>query len=81
MRSHEALPLFANGHREDDLDSQQRILLSLLHEGLTNKEIASRLGLAEATVKAKMNRLYRRFGVATRLQLLATALRERIIKN
>lgn len=40
--THEALPLLANGHREDDLDSQQRILLSLLHEGLTNKEIASR---------------------------------------
>lgn len=54
-------------------------LLRLLHAGLTNKEIAQRLGLAESTVKARFNRLYRRFGVASRVQLLTAAMRKGIL--
>jgi DNA-binding NarL/FixJ family response regulator len=65
---------------EGELDAHYLELLALLGEGLSNKEIGNRLGLAEATVKARMNRLYRRFGVATRLQLLSAVLRDGIIK-
>ena len=54
--------------------------MRLLHDGLSNKEIGHRLGLAEATIKARMNRLYRRFGVKTRLQLLAAAIRRGAIE-
>ena len=54
-------------------------VLELLQEGLTNKEIAHRLGLAEVTVKARLTRLYRRYGVNTRLQLLTAAIREGIV--
>ena len=57
----------------------QDAVLELLQEGLTNKEIANRLGLAEVTVKARLTRLYRRFGVSTRLQLLTAAIREGIV--
>lgn len=59
---------------EDDL-----ALLRYLADGLANKEIAQRLGLAEPTIKGRLNRLYRRFGVTTRLQLLATAMRRGLI--
>jgi DNA-binding NarL/FixJ family response regulator len=62
------------------VDEEERQLLVLLNEGLSNKEIAQRLGLAEPTIKAKFNRLYKRFGVATRLQLLTTAIREGILR-
>ena len=65
----------------DQLDPHLLEVLRLLHEGLSNKEIGNRLGLAESTVKGRMNRLYRRFGVTTRLQLLTTALRTRILKE
>lgn len=58
---------------------EERQLLVLLNEGLSNKEIGQRLGLAEPTIKARFNKLYKRFGVATRLQLLTTAIREGII--
>lgn len=58
----------------DEIGADDRTLLELLNEGLSNKEIGQRLGLAEPTVKARFNRLYKRFGVATRLQLLSTAI-------
>jgi DNA-binding NarL/FixJ family response regulator len=38
------------------------------------KEIAQRLGLAEVTIKSRLTRLYKRFGVSTRLQLLSSAI-------
>lgn len=80
----EALLLFAQraGGAPDNaaLESSQEELLRLLHDGLSNKEIGHRLGLAEATIKARMNRLYRRFGVKTRLQLLAAAIRRGAIE-
>jgi len=61
------------------VEEDERQLLMLLNEGLSNKEIAQRLGLAEPTIKARFNKLYKRFGVATRLQLLTRAFAEGII--
>lgn len=60
--------------REEEIDVDDRTLLELLNEGLSNKEIGQRMGLAEPTIKARFNRLYKRFGVATRLQLLSMAI-------
>jgi len=59
---------------EDDL-----LLLRYLHDGLSNKEMASHLHVAEVTIKTRMGRLYRKFGVNTRVQLLAAAIRERYV--
>jgi len=63
----------AEDHGED------RMLFTLLLEGLSNKEIASRRGIAEVTVKAHLTRLYKRHGVRTRLQLLSAAIRQHLI--
>jgi len=57
-------------------DEEELALLRMLNEGLSNKEIANRLQLAEVTVKARLGRLYRKYGVNTRLQLLSTALKQ-----
>ena len=38
-------------------------------EGLTNKEIAQRLRLAEATVKVHLHRIYRKLGITNRTTL------------
>jgi len=56
------------------LPERELTILRLLHEGLSNKEIAQRLGLAQVTIKSKLTRLYKRFGVSTRLQLLSSAI-------
>ena len=62
-----------------DVQSADLLLLRHLHEGLSNKEIAARLNIAEVTVKVRLGRLYRKFGVNTRLQLLTTAMREGMV--
>ncbi len=43
-------------------------VLSLLAEGLANKQIAARLGVSEKTVKAHLSGVFRRIGVSDRTQ-------------
>ncbi|MEV6426391.1 response regulator transcription factor [Nocardia sp. NPDC051463] len=50
------------------LTDQERTLLSLLGEGLTNRQIASRMFLAEKTVKNYVSRLLTKLGVERRTQ-------------
>lgn len=52
------------------LTRQQRRTLALLLRGLTNKEIAARLGIGEGTVKWHASRLYERFGIHNRTALV-----------
>lgn len=59
-----------------DREPEDRIMRELLSAGLSNKEIGARLGLAEVTIKARLTRLYRRYGVRTRLQLLSSMMRD-----
>jgi len=54
-------------------------ILEFLEEGLSNKDIARKLDLAPVTVKAHLTRLYRRFGVKTRLELLAYAITHHLL--
>lgn len=60
---------------ETGLSSTDRELLQMLAEGLSNKQMAERTGVAEVTVKTRLARLYRRFNVRSRVQLLAAAIR------
>lgn len=50
------------------LTDQERALLSLLAEGLTNKQIADRMFLAEKTVKNYVSRLLAKLGMERRTQ-------------
>jgi hypothetical protein len=45
----------------------------VMAEGLTNKEIAQRLKLAEGTVKVHLHRIYRKLGIANRTALAVRA--------
>ncbi|MFI6774715.1 response regulator [Nocardia sp. NPDC050412] len=58
------------------LTDQERTLLELLGEGLTNRQIASHMFLAEKTVKNYVSRLLTKLGVERRTQaaVLATKL-------
>ncbi|MQA07673.1 MAG: response regulator [Pseudonocardiaceae bacterium] len=60
-----------------DLTEQERTLLDLIGEGLTNRQIAERMFLAEKTVKNYVSRLLTKLGMQRRTQaaVLATELR------
>ena len=57
------------------LTEQERTLLGLLGEGLTNKQIAARMFLAEKTVKNYVSRLLAKLGMERRTQAAAYAAR------
>jgi DNA-binding NarL/FixJ family response regulator len=65
--------------REDLISLRERTILNLLAKGLSNKEIANSLGLSEVTAKFHLIKLYKRFGVQTRLQLLTYAIEHDLI--
>jgi DNA-binding NarL/FixJ family response regulator len=50
------------------LTDRERDVLILLVSGLSNKQIARRLGIAEKTVKAHLSNIFRSIGVADRTQ-------------
>ncbi|WP_431955799.1 response regulator transcription factor [Nocardia lijiangensis] len=55
------------------LTDQERVLLGLLGEGLTNRQIAQRMFLAEKTVKNYVSRLLTKLGVERRTQAAVLA--------
>jgi two-component system, NarL family, nitrate/nitrite response regulator NarL len=55
------------------LTVREREVLALLHEGLDNKRIAQRLGIAPATVKDHLDNLYGKLGVSDRLGAVRAA--------
>jgi DNA-binding NarL/FixJ family response regulator len=52
------------------LSKRQKQLLVMLDEGLSNRDIAERLGISEHTVKVHLWRLFRKLGVKSRTQAL-----------
>jgi len=61
------------------LPPRQREVLALLAEGLTNKEIAQRLGISPATVKIHVARLIGWLGAVNRTDAVARAQKARLI--
>ena len=51
-----------------ELSAREQEVLSLVRQGLANKQIARRLGISERTVKAHLTRIFQRIGVADRTQ-------------
>lgn len=56
------------------LTEREQEVLQGLFEGLTNKEIATRLGVSESAVKATLQQLFHKTRVRTRSQLVRIAL-------
>ncbi len=52
--------------RDSGLSAREREVLQLVSEGRANKQIASALGISEATVKAHLGSIFRAIGVADR---------------
>ncbi|MFJ7062871.1 LuxR C-terminal-related transcriptional regulator [Streptomyces microflavus] len=64
-----------DGRAGPELDERQRLLLRLVAEGLTNQEMAGRLRLSPHTVNYHLRKLFRTFGVGSRIDLLNAAVR------
>ena len=71
-------PSAAGGDRLSLLTDQERSVLRLIGEGLTNRQIGERMGLAEKTVKNYTSHLLAKLGLERRTQaaILATQLRD-----
>lgn len=58
---------------EAKLKPREREVLGLIGAGLSNRAIAARLGISDATVKAHVTQIYRQLGVADRSAAVAWA--------
>ena len=61
---------------DSDLTIKQEEVFGLLRQGFSNKIIARRLGMSEATVKVHARRLMHKFGVTNRTQLALAAMNQ-----
>lgn len=76
QRHLEAILTSPEGEEDPGFTAPERRILRLLVEGLSNKEMAARLGVPETTVKSAMQRLFAKTGVHTRGGLVRVALEE-----
>jgi DNA-binding NarL/FixJ family response regulator len=63
-----------------DFTQRERDVLKLLAEGLSNKEMASRLFISEKTVKTHVSNVLQKLGVADRTQAALLAVRQRLVE-
>jgi len=65
--------------RDQILTPRERQVLTLLGEGLLNKEIAVQLDISEHTVKTHLAAIYEKLDVSNRAEAVATGLRRGLI--
>lgn len=65
----------------DRLSARQREVLELLADGVPAREIARRLGLAEATVRNHIRLTLRKLGCHSQLEAVAVAFRDGLLQR
>jgi len=63
----------------DGLTPREREVIRLISEGLSNKQIAQRLGIAERTAKFHVRQIMSKLGADNRAQAVALATRRRML--
>jgi RNA polymerase sigma factor (sigma-70 family) len=53
-----------------ELSARQQEIITLVCDGLSNKEIAKSLGVTEGTVKIHLHSIYEQLGVRSRIELM-----------
>jgi two-component system NarL family response regulator len=66
---------------QSDLSPRESDVIALVVEGLSNKAIASRLGLTEATVKTHVTHIFEKLGVEDRTQAALAAVKRGIVRS
>jgi two-component system nitrate/nitrite response regulator NarP len=65
--------LDANGESDRALSDREWEVVRLVRDGLKNRDIASRLGITEGTVKVYLHRIFEKIGVNSRTELAMKA--------
>lgn len=68
-----------DGEETIDIDDHQMLILRCLREGLSSKEIAARLQVAELTIKARLEFLYQYFQAKSPNELLSAVLKQGLV--
>ena len=63
----------------EPLSSREREIVRAVALGLRNAEVAQRLGIAEATVKTHLNKIFQKLGIRDRTELVRYAIRVGIV--
>jgi DNA-binding NarL/FixJ family response regulator len=66
-----------NSRGEELLTKREQELVPLVANGLTNREISTRLGVSEHTIKNHLFRIYEKLGISSRVELILYAVSER----
>lgn len=62
-----------------DLTGREREVLTLMAEGLNNREIANRLAISRSTAKNHVSSILRKFGASTRVEAVKLAIKHRLL--
>jgi two-component system, NarL family, response regulator LiaR len=62
-----------------DLTERERVVLALLVEGLSNTQIAGRLGVSPSTIKSHVSSILSKLGVSSRTEAVTVALRHGLV--
>jgi DNA-binding NarL/FixJ family response regulator len=71
--------LISRAGRINGISSRELEVVKHVAKGRKNKEIALKLFVSEQTVKAHLNKIFRKFDVSSRSQLIAYAINNKII--
>jgi two-component system, NarL family, nitrate/nitrite response regulator NarL len=53
-----------------ELSTREQQVITLVCGGLSNKEIANKLGVADGTVKAHLHAIFEKLGVRSRIEIM-----------
>jgi two-component system nitrate/nitrite response regulator NarL len=53
-----------------ELSTREQQVITLVCGGLSNKEIANKLGVTEGTVKAQLHAIFEKLGVRSRIEIM-----------
>lgn len=65
---------------QSELSSRELEVLRLIGKGCSNKEIASKLGIVEGTVKAHVTNIFTKLGAVDRTQAITIAMKRQILQ-
>jgi DNA-binding NarL/FixJ family response regulator len=71
--------LLENRYASDELTARELEVLGLLSEGLSNRDIGDRLGIAEKTVRIHMTHILDKLGVDDRTQAVLAAIQRGLV--
>ncbi|MGA2891319.1 MAG: helix-turn-helix transcriptional regulator [Xanthobacteraceae bacterium] len=71
-----SIEIAVGDERSKALTHREQEVVVLVTQGLSNKEVARKLGLSEGTVKMHLHSIYRKLDVSGRCTLIADSLRD-----